>query len=105
MIGEKSFVGPCDSHKRKKFVKMKIVVVTVEKNVEDHVSNIMEDMLETELWYRKLEVCYRESCHMCNDLNVEEISYEVFNIRSKQRCHTRWFNILLILLIYYKWIL
>lgn len=32
----------------------------------------MEDMLETELWYINLEVYYRESCHMCIDLNDEE---------------------------------
>lgn len=46
-IGERNYDTFCDSHKRKKFVKMKIDVATVEHNVEDHVSDIMEDMLET----------------------------------------------------------
>lgn len=38
---------------RKKLVKMKMVDVAIEKNVEDHVSDIINDMLETEtkLWH------------------------------------------------------
>lgn len=48
MIGERNFIAPCDSHNREKFVKMKMMTATIEKNVEDHVANIMEDMIEIE---------------------------------------------------------
>ena len=83
MIEERKFDAPCDSHKRKKFVKMEMVAATIEQNVEDHVSDIMEDMLETEtkLWYRKLEGYCRDNY---SDLNVEErSSCEVFQLENK----------------------
>lgn len=51
-----------------------MVAATVEQNVEDHVSDIMKDMIETEtkLWFRKLRDWCRESYHMCNDLKSVE---------------------------------
>lgn len=57
-----------------------MVVGTVKQSVEDHVLDIMEDMLEIETkpWYRKLGGYCRESCHMCIDINIEEGNiYEV----------------------------
>lgn len=80
IIEERNFDVSCDSHKRNKSITMNYVVSTVEQNVEDCVSDIMEDMLnnETKLWYINLKVYYWESCHMCIDLYVEERrSYEV----------------------------
>lgn len=48
LVVKRNFVAPCDSHKKKKFVKMKMVTNIVDKNVEDHVSDIIEDVLQTE---------------------------------------------------------
>lgn len=64
---ERNYNVPCDSHKRKKYVNMKMVDATAKQNVEDRVSNIMEDMFgtETKPWYRKIRGYFRESCHMC----------------------------------------
>lgn len=47
LIGERNNVTFYDSNKRKKFVNMKIVAATVEKNIEDHVSDIMDDIVDT----------------------------------------------------------
>ncbi|CAI8592431.1 unnamed protein product [Vicia faba] len=70
------------SHKRNKFVKMEMVAAMVEKNIEDHVSDIMEDMFETETkpWYRKLRGCCRENYHMCTNLKIKEGNIHELNL-------------------------
>lgn len=67
---------------------MKMVAATVEQNVLVHVSDISKDMLQTEnrLWFRKLEGCYIERCHMCIDLNYGEgSSYKVFQLEKQSK--------------------
>lgn len=49
LIGERNYVTFCDRNKRKIFVKMKTVAAIIKKNVEDYVSDIMDDMLEIEI--------------------------------------------------------
>lgn len=85
---------------------MKLVAATTKQNDEDYVSYIMEGMLETGQWYRNLEGCYRESCHMCIDLNAnEEGSYEVFHRDKQTKMSYKMVNIFIVLLIYHIWTL
>lgn len=106
LIEERNYVTLYDSNKRYNFVNMKMAIAIVEHNVEDHVSDIMEDMLETETepWYKKLRfISKRVIIHALISKLKTIIFLKYVILRSKPRCHTRCFNSFLLFLNDHLW--
>lgn len=96
MIGERNYVTFYDRSKRNKFIKMKMVAATAEQNVEDHVSDIMDDMLETKTKLVSKRKYVAEKYFICmSDLKIEEGKiYENCQVGKKTKMSYKMFQYL-----------